>query len=734
MIQLLLPIFFEETTRINDYIAYQKKDGKIFYFNGTMPIFVHPEDDNASFRMYTSQLYINGMCKQVEIVRAFGVSPITVKRDAKQLREEGAGAFFNKPARKSTPRVLTPEVKEMAQKMLNNGKSRAEISEELNIRSDTLYRAIKNGSLTEPELKVKDGSIQSDRSIADSKAEMGMGCTRVLERVASSVGALEVVPTRFEIAYDVPNGGVLCALPALLANGLLEYTTEHFRIPKGFYTIVHIFLLLALMALARIKNVEKLKDHAPGEWGKLLGLDRVPEVKTLREKIKYVAETGKVSEWGGTLSKKWMESDPEAAGVLYVDGMVRTYNGKQARLPRRYVARQKLCMRGMTDYWVNDQHSRPFFVVTTPFTSGLLEMLKNEIVPRLLEDVPDQPDENDLKADRYLNRLVLIFDREGYSPAFFEEMWERRIACQTYHKYPGSNWPESEFKEHEVEVSLGRRVTMNLAERGTRFGKHHWIREIRKLTENGHQVPVLSTDYKAEMVAIAGHMFSRWSQENFFKYMRKHYNIQGLIEYNTEPADETKEVINPKYRELEGKIRSKAAKLSRKKVEFYNFSIDERLKAEDIEEYEQKRGELREEIDLLEMDVNKFKAEKKKVPKHIKLGDLPENERFKTLSPVRKQFIDLIKMIAYRAETAMAMVMRGFSSRPDDVRSLLQSLFSCSANLIPNIEEKKLTIQLHHFCNPLTDRIISKLCEYLNETETKYPGTEMVLDFKLVSD
>jgi len=495
-----------------------------------MPIFSHAEDDLNSFRMITSQFYINGNCKQVDIVKAFGVSANSVKRYVKKYRKGGIGGFFKKSSKRKH-RVLTPEVMEQAQKLLTDGQSRSDVSKALNIKSDTLYRAIHSRRLVEHSKTNKEEVLtKSERSVEDSQAEMGMGCTRVMERVAASVGLLDEAPTRFDKSYDVPNGGVLCALPALLANGLLRHTSEYFNLPKGFYSLVQMFLLLALMALSRIKNVEQLISSSPGEWGNILGLDWIPEVRTLRDKIKHIAETGKVSQWAGTLSNEWMESDPEAAGTLYIDGTVRVYNGSQTKLPRRYVARQKLCLRGITDYWINDQQGRPFFVISTPFTSGLLDMLRKEIVPQLLRDVPEQPSEAELEADRYLHRFAMIFDREGYSPEFFNEMWQQRIACQTYHKYPKDDWQEIEFHEHMVEMSFGQQVKMKLAERGVFLSKKLWVREVRKLTDTDHQVSVLSTDYKSEMTTIDSHMFSRWSQENFFKYMRKHFNIQGLIE------------------------------------------------------------------------------------------------------------------------------------------------------------------------------------------------------------
>jgi len=209
-----------------------------------------------------------------------------------------------------------------------------------------------------------------------------MGCTRVVERAGVAMGLLDEAPARFEHARDVPGAGVLCALPALLAGGLLKYAGEMFSLPKGFYGVAQIFILMGFMALSRIKSMEQLRYCPPGEWGKLLGLDRIPEVRTMRSKVKHLAETGDVEQWGLKLSKDWMEADPESAGLLYVDGHIRVYHGCQTKLPARYAAREKLCLRGMTDYWVNDQTGRPFFVITCEaffwkFVSNLRSLLVN---------------------------------------------------------------------------------------------------------------------------------------------------------------------------------------------------------------------------------------------------------------------------------------------------------------------------------------------------------------------
>src|SRR5206468_11699540 len=130
---------------------------------------------------------------------------------------------------------------------------------------------------------------------------------------------------------------------------------------------------------------------------------------TLREKLGHLSKDQPVRAWSSQLSQEWMESDPELAGLLYVDGHVRVYHGRQTPLPKRYVARQRLCLRGTTDYWVNDREGRPFFVVPAAVSPGIIEMMRSEIVPRLLEEVPHQPSTAELEADLDRHRWVVIF-------------------------------------------------------------------------------------------------------------------------------------------------------------------------------------------------------------------------------------------------------------------------------------------------------------------------------------
>ena len=256
---------------------------------------------------------------------------------------------------------------------------------------------------------------------------------------------------------------------------------------------------------------------------------------------------------------------------------------------------------------------------------------------------------------------------------------------------------------------------------------------MRKLNKSGHQTTIVSTEYKNESFSLSIRMFARWCQENFFRYMMEHFNIDALADYSIERADETKRVVNPAYRKIDGQVRSKAGKLGRKLRNFAEITLSSIPEPAEMEKYEIKKGELIEQIELLRKDLTALKEERKKTPNHLLLGELPESDRFSQLASTRKHFVDSIKMIAYRAETAMASIVRDFMARSDDARSLLREIYTTEADIIPDEEAGTLTVRLHHLTNRLSDKAAQDLAEHLNNSETIYPGTNLRLNYELVS-
>jgi hypothetical protein len=397
---------------------------------------------------------------------------------------------------------------------------------------------------------------------------MGTACTRANERMGAALGLIKSASTRFERCLDVAMGGVLAGLPALCSNGLLSGLGRHLSLPAGYYNALHILTLLGFMALARIRRPEGLRHVPPGELGKVVGLDRVPEVRTLREKIAVMANTGAPQTWMRELSRTWMEADPEEAGYLYVDGHVRVYHGASTLLPRRYVSRERLCLRGTTDYWINDALGRPFFVVSKAVTDGLAATLLDEIVPDLLASVPAQPSAADLAADPLLHRFAVIFD----------------LSTATLH--------------HDG----------------------------------------------------------------------------GAI---------------------------------------------------------QKRAERLEHIQQLDVDIAALRLTRRHTPKKVTIASLPQDQRPRQLAPLGKMLTDTVKMIAYRAETALVGLVRPHLAKEEDARALVRELFVSSADLEPDEHAHTLTIRTHRMACPAHDKAMSALLVDLTQAAFCHPETGMRLIYEL---
>ena len=258
-----------------------------------------------------------------------------------------------------------------------------------------------------------------------------------------------------------------------------------------------------------------------------------------------------------------------------------------------------------------------------------------------------------------------------------------------------------------------------------------WVREIRKLNDSGHQTAILSTDYIADLKPVAAALFLRWCQENFFKYMRENYNLDRLITYETESIPETTRVVNPRYREINGKLRSAASTLSRRLQEFGSLHFHGTIDEANVDPYEQGKVKLQEQIDHLQRNIDELKKERATTPHHVTIKELSDAQRFDRLSIESKHLVDTIKLIAYRAESAMASAIKEHISDKEDARRIVKRICTAEGDIIPDKERRTLTVRLHHQTCRSQDKAVRKLCEELNETETAFPGTDLKLVFEL---
>jgi hypothetical protein len=615
-------------------------------------------------------------------------------------------------------RIFTPETVEKITLLHLAGSSKDEICKRLQIKKNSFDKAMFQKRLVLPVLPSfspkNDLSTKSSRTALDDTFSMGKSCSNVLERVlASKTGSS--ASTTFANHIDLSHGGLLLAIPALLACGLLRYVSR-FESITGYYTATHVFISLVFLVLLRINRLEQSDSVAVGELGRCLGLDRIPEVKTLRSRIAGFCKAVDVEDWASQLSKDWMKGDDMLEGVLYIDGHVNLYYGSQVEMPKRYVSRMRLCMSGSTDYWVNNQMGQPFFVVHKTINDGLIKTLQDDVIPRLNSEVPNQPSAGELAENKKLHRYMIVFDREGYSLEFFEELTRQRIAFCTYRKNVSEDWDESEFTDYEIVTESGDNEIVQLAQRETVLRgkkekdkpvKEVTVREVRKKSASGHQTSVITTNYLLSIVQIAILMFSRWCQENFFKYMVESFDIDSITSYMKRSIPVTCPVINPQYKELDREHKKVLSLLSKSKINYAQISLQDK--------------------EMSEKEMERFA--KKKIP----FGELDENQKFDTSINERKFFLDTIKVIAYRAETAMCNIIKKPMSNPEQARSLMRKLYSADADIETDNVNNRLTIKIHNTNHWADDKILHNLCEHLNLTQTVFPATQLTMQFKLVT-
>jgi len=613
------------------------------------------------------------------------------------------------------------------------------ICEELGIKRDTVKKAIYQKRLVLPRIRqsIEVATTKTQRNIQDDIQILGKGCTNVTSRVLSAFTG-EASKIEFANSIDVQHAGVLISIPALISQGLLRYESD-FDLVNAYYPTSSIFLSLAILSLLRIKTLSGVSSLPAGELGKALGLDRIPEVKTLRGRIARFCKKLDIREWSGKLSADWLSAFEELEAILYIDGHVNLYYGKDFSLPKRYVSRMRLSLSGTTDYWVNDALGQPFLVINKTINEGLIQNIKKEILPRLDKDIPSQPSELQLDQDKYLHRYMLVFDREGYSPDFFHDLWQERISIATYKKNVKDKWADEEFTIYTEKLPYGTSQTIELAERGVllenkKSKKKIWAREIRKKTKSGHQTTIITTNYKIPILLVGLYMFARWAQENFFKYMIQDFGIDTLVSYQKNDIPASTLLVNPKYRQLENQRKSLTSKLNTRKAKFGSITLKEQtLNDKEMEKYLVRKQELKEEIEQLEKEIETIKTEKKKVPYKIQFSELPEPQKFKNVINDRKHFLDTIKIIAYRAETSLANQIKNFMAHKDEARLLLKKIYKSDANLKVDKINNKLIVEIHRLPYWKDDRILEKLCTILNDTQTKFPDTNLTIFYKLVS-
>ena len=709
---------------INDHVAIYHHDEKIEFFTASGPIYSCRKNDRYGFRLAQGIIIAQTETTPAQLAKALNVNRTTVYRNFKRYEKGGPAALVTKNSNRKAYK-LNGTTKGQVQTLLNKGYSLRAAAEQVGITEGTIRYAIKKGRLVrkeqsdekyQPHQKLKTAS---ERSAEDSNCDIGIGAKREPERILASSGKLVEAQPDFNAVEAVGYAGVLLALPALAKVGLLEAGKKVYTaLNKGFYGLQSVLLTLAFMAFLRVKTPEQLKRCNTGDLGIVLGLDRAPEVKTLRRKLKEIGLRNRAGDFLSFLAKKWSDQDKDAIGFAYIDGHVRAYHGRKHKLPKTHVARRRLCMPATTDFWINDTNNEPLFFVTAEANDSLLSMLDKEVIPKLQE------------LSGKGKRVTLIFDREGWSPKSFERWHSQGVDVITYRKGKYDPWPEDCFIEVKSRVR-GKAVKYLLGQRSIKINKNFWLREVRRLCDDGHQTSVITTRQDLIHEEVARRMFFRWNQENYFRYMREEYALDHLVTNGVEPADVERLVPNPDKKEKRKAVKELKIELKKLKNEFFDKTFrDEEKTRSNVRGLNIADSGYKKKIDELEKQIEESEIELKQIPAKVAIKALLAEREIVRLETERKMFSDGIKMICYRTETCLYNQIAPFFARNNDEgRAFLKSVFQQPADIIPDKEQRVIRIKFHTMSTPRANRALKQLCDVMNQESYEYPGTQMKLVF-----
>jgi hypothetical protein len=701
-----------------------------------------------------------GFAQQAEVAHAFGICERTLRRHQERYARAGMVGLGRPGGWRRGRRRISGKRLRLIERLKSQGLSNRAVAQRLGVHENAIRKLVgpSRGEALEqlslgtidstpvvdpPPLAVSaEGSIAVGAASADAAAVRSTNDPadsavfeedteeaepvpmsldreagdRSFDRQLAYLGLLDDAVPIFRDGSHVPGVGVLLALPHLVHSGVLRIARKLYgEIGPAFYGLRTTLLTLFLMALLRIQRAEQLKERDPAAFGRLLGLDRAPEVKTLRRALGRLAAQNRAEQLGAELARMRVAQRGALMGFLYVDGHVRAYHGKRT-ISKAYVARRHLAMPATTDYWINDCAGDPLLLITADLDASLAKAF-----PELLRQV---------RATVGERQATIVFDRGGWSPKLFRSMLEQRFDILTYRKGKSRLIHERRFVRRRAKLE-GHWVTYALHEQPVRFLKGGLrLRQITRLCDGDHQTQIITSRWDLRDIEVAYRMFERWRQENFFKYMREEFLLDALVDYRIEPEDPTRTIPNPERRALDKQVRATRTELEELERQYGAAAADNTEQHRPtMRGFKIAYGKLGKQLRAARERLSRLMEKRRSIPARVEIRDLSDRTVVK-FATERKHLTDIIKMLAYQAESDLLNLLQPHYLRAEqEGRTLLHELFTAAGDI--KVTATELQITLAPLSSPHRTHAAQALCDLLDETATVFPGTRLRIRFTM---
>src|SRR5215472_5827841 len=693
--------------------------------------------DEAGRRLAAVQLVRLRAVSQVRAAAAFGVDPVTVWRWDQALAAGGAAGLV--PARRGPKGAsqLTARLAARIRDLDAAGATLGEIAAATAVSTFSVRNAL--GRVASAGQHAAAGAAAGRSGLAGAAGDTGPGAAvpvlpdpvpRDGERALARWGLLGegAVPV-FTPGARYPLAGLLLALPTLEGTGLLGAAREVYgRVRDGFYGMGATLLTLVFLALAGEPRAEGATRVPPGALGRVLGLDRAPEVKTIRRKLGELAAAGKAAELVMALARRHAVARPDALGFLYVDGHARVYYGTRT-VQKTHVARLKFPAPATMETWVTGQGGDPVFLVVAVPSDSLAGELR-----RLLPDLRGIVGQG--------RRVTVCFDRGGWSPALFADITAAGFGLLTWRKGPAPDLPADAFTTVTCTDDRGRAHEYELADstaelgisEGPRKGQTVTLRQVtRRVPAKAgatRQIHVLTSRVDLPPGEVCWRMSARWREENYFRYARTRFALDALDSHAAGPDDPDRMVPNPARKAAAARIRAAEAAAQAAETARDAALLQLRSPAPGQAAYltNQVINALAAPVEAAWRELDEADQAAAAIPARIPLGALaPDMVRLDTEV---KQITHAVRMAAYNAETALARALDGHYARAgDEAYALIREALAVSGDICPG--PGQLLVRLDPLTAPRRTQALAALCDQLTAAGACYPGTDLVLRYEI---
>ncbi|NVM98524.1 helix-turn-helix domain-containing protein [Arthrobacter sp. SDTb3-6] len=695
--------------------------------------------DGAARRWAAVKLVRLHAASAAEIAKAFKVSTVALWKWGQLADAGGVAALVAEKKGPKRPSVLVAATIERIVALRGQHRSLRSIAAAVGVSEFSVRRALK----IVDEQGVRESAAAPVITAAGEDEPqpplpvLPVPLARGGERAAARAGLLKQAEPRFAPAARVRHAGLFLAVPALETTGLLACAKATYgSLPDGFYGLETVLVDAVLRALAGEARAEGATRFDPQELGRVLGLDRAPDVKTIRRRISQLAQAGKAEDLIAALAKHHLTSTgpggADLAAVLYVDGHVRAYQGTK-KIGKIYSTRLKFPVPATEETWVTDAQGSPVLVVMAAPAASLASELRR-ILPELRRAVGDS------------RRVLVGFDRGGWSPDLFQHMSENGFDVLTWRKGASEDIQQDLFKKvsHTDEHGQERKwsvadtvVELSLATTKT-TGEVFPIRQLSRIvpaTGGGtRQIHILTTDRTMSAGEAVYRMGARWRQENQFRQSLLHSGMIPLDSYAGTGDDEDRKVTNPaKKQAYQLVVAARARHAEAAAVADVNL-LALKSPAEGAGEVTVTSTMHNHAMaPLWEAENALIAAEKthKAIPAKLRLGDLNPGQQ--VLDTETKLIHHGIRMAAYNTAMTIAREIRtntGYKRAAQEAHALARQALNQTGD-IDTTRTGYLTITLDPLPTKAKTAAIKELCDHLTATETRYPGTDLTLRYAI---